>query len=293
MKKLQKITVPLFLFLVSVSSMALGQKKLKVFISVDMEGISGVVDWTDTRGSDGDYQYFRKVMTKETNAAIEGALEAGATEVIVRDSHGSARNILPEELNPEAKLLRGWVGGPLGMMDGIDETFDAVIFIGYHAKPGTPNAVLEHTVSSTDITDVKINGISCPESGCNGMTAGYFKVPVVFLSGDQAACDQVKAILGNIETLAVKKGIGAAALNLHPEKSRELIKEGVKKALGRLGDFKPFELTGPYKIEVTYKNEEKAYKAALWPGATRTGDWTATYTSNQFLDIMKFLELNY
>ncbi|MEE9371286.1 MAG: M55 family metallopeptidase, partial [Sedimentisphaerales bacterium] len=91
----------------------------------------------------------------------------------------------------------------------------------------------------------------------------------------------------------VKKGIGAAALNLHPEKSRELIKEGVKKALGRLSDFKPFELTGPYKIEVTYKNEEKVYKAALWPGATRTGDWTATYTSNQFLDIMKFLELNY
>ena len=266
---------------------------MKVFISVDIEGISGVVDRTDTRGSDGDYQYFRKVMTKETNAAIEGALEAGATEVIVRDSHGSARNILPEELNPEAKLLRGWVGGPLGMMDGIDESFDAVIFIGYHAKPGTPNAVLEHTVSFDNITDVKINGISCPESGCNGMTAGYFKVPVVFLSGDQAACDQVKAIFGNIETVPVKKGIGAAALNLHPEKSRELIKEGVKKALARLSDFKPFELTGPYKIEVTYKNEEKVYKAALWPGATRTGDWTATYTSNQFLDIMKFFRLNY
>ncbi len=272
--------------------MALGQKNLKVFISVDMEGISGVVDWTDVSGSDGDYQYFRKVMTKETNAAIEGALEAGATEVIVRDSHSNARNILPEELNPEAKLLRGWVGGPLGMMDGIDETFDAVIFIGYHAKAGTPNAVLEHTMSSKNITDITINGISCPESGCNGMIAGYFKVPVVFLSGDQAACDQVKAIFGNIETVPVKKGIGAAALNLHPKKSRELIKKGVKKALGRLSDFKPFELTGPYKIEVTYKNEEKVYKAALWPGATRTGDWTATYTSNQFLDIIKFLGSN-
>ena len=244
MKKLQKFIVPL-LFLVSVSSLVLAKDKLKVFISVDMEGISGVIDRTDVRPGDGDYQYFRMVMTKETNAAIEGALQAGATEVIVRDSHATARNILPEELHTEAKLLRGWIGGPLGMMDGIDETFDAVIFIGYHAKAGTADAVLDHTMSSASITDVNINGISCPELGYNGMIAGHFKVPVVFLSGDRSACDQAKDILGNIETVSVKKGIGAAALNLHPEKSRELIKEGVKKALGRLSDFKPFELTGP------------------------------------------------
>lgn len=292
MKKSQKFTV-LLLLLVSVSSSALAEEKLKVFISVDMEGISGVIDRTDVRAGDGDYQYFRMVMTKETNAAIEGALQAGATEIIVRDSHGSARNILPEELHPEAKLLRSWVGGPLGMMDGIDETFDAVIFIGYHAKAGTPNAVLAHTMSSANITDVNINGISCPELGYNAMIAGYFKVPVVFLSGDRAACEQAKTVLGNIGTVSVKEGMGAAALNLHPEKSRKLITDGVKKAIGRLGDFKPFEIAAPYKIEVTYKNEETAHNAALWPGAERTGEWTAAYTSDQFLDIMKFFRLSY
>ncbi len=278
-----------------ITTTTLGQKaagKFKVFISVDMEGISGVVDWSDVGGTEGDYQYFRKIMTKEVNAAVEGALDAGATEILIRDSHNTARNILIDELNPEATLLRGWVGGPLVMMDGIDETFDAVIFIGYHAKAGTPDAVLKHTMQK-NIMDVKINGMSQPESGINGIIAGYYNVPVVFVSGDKAICDYVKSSLGTVETVAVKEGMGAAALCIHPRKARMLIKEGVKKALTNFNNYSPYKIKSPYTIEIIYKDEEKAYKAALWPNAKRTGDWTVTFTSSELLNIFTFLRLNW
>jgi len=279
-----------FLLMILTVSTAFGQKDLKVFISVDMEGITGVVHWDETGGSSGTYQYFRRVMTKETNAAIEGALEAGATEIIVRDSHGSARNILIEELHPEAKLIREWSGGYMSMMKGIDETFDAVIFIGYHAKAGTPNGILKHTISGT-IMDVKLNGISVPEAGMNAAMAAHFDVPCVFISGDDVVCNQVKELLGDIETVAVKKGMGTAALNLHPQKARELIKEGVKKALGRLNDFKPWKLKAPYTIDLVFKDEKIVHRASLCPGAERTGDWSVSFKSDQFLDIIKFFAL--
>ncbi|RKY86870.1 hypothetical protein DRQ09_05455 [candidate division KSB1 bacterium] len=283
----------LLFFIISFTYGQESSKGLKVFISVDMEGITGVVNWAETGGNTSDYQYFRRVMTKETNAAIEGALEAGATEIIVRDSHGSARNILIEELNPAAKLLRDWSGGYMSMMEGIDETFDAVIFVGYHAKAGTPNAVLEHTMTGS-IMDVKINGISVPEAGINAAIAGYFNVPVVFISGDKAVCEQAKSLFGDIETVAVKKGLGSnAALNLPPEKTRKLIKKGVKRALERLKDFKPWKLKSPYTIEVTFKKENMAYRASLYPGAKRTGDWSVAFTSYQFLDIIKFFALTH
>jgi len=265
-------------------------ENLRVFISVDMEGITGVVHWEECNRTGKDYDYFRRVMTKETNAAVEGALEAGATEILVRDSHGSARNILIEELHPESKLLRDWSGAYLSMMEGIDETFDAVIFIGYHAKAGTPDGTLKHTMSGT-ITDVKLNGISVPEAGINAAIAGYFNVPVVFLAGDNVVCNQVKELFGDIETVAVKKGIGIANLNLHPTKARALIKEGVKKALGRLGDFKPWKLKSPYTMDLVLKDERIVHRAALCPGAKRTGEWSVSFKSNEFLDTMKFFAL--
>lgn len=127
------------------------QEKLKVFISVDMEGITDVINREETGSSGSDYQYYRTLMTKEANAAVEGALEAGAAEIIVRDSHGSARNLIPEKLDPDARLLRNWAGSPFGMMEGVDKTFDAVIFVGYHAKAGTKNATLDHTMSSVSL----------------------------------------------------------------------------------------------------------------------------------------------
>lgn len=265
------------------------QKGLKVFISADMEGIGGVIHWDDVSRQGKDYALFRRLMTQETNAAIEGALEAGATEILVRDSHGSARNILPDVLGPEAVLLRDWSGGPLSMMEGIDETFDAVVFIGYHARAGTPNAVLKHTMTGT-IYDVVLNGKKMPEAGINGAIAGYFGVPVVFIAGDLAVCKQAKELFGDIETAAVKEGIGKAAKMLHPLKAQELIKKKTTLALKRLKDFKPFRLKPPFKMEVTFKDEERAENASWIPGAKRTGNTSVSFTSNDFMEVLKFFK---
>ncbi len=224
-------------------------------------------------------------MTAEANAAIEGALAAGATEVVVRDSHGSARNILPNDLNRNAKLLRNWSGGPKSMMEGIDASYDAVIFIGYHAKAGTVDALLEHTMSGR-ITDVSINGVSLPEAGMNALMAGVHDVPVVFAAGDEALCKQVKTLFGNVETVAVKEGIGGAALNLHPEVSQEKIRAGVEKALRNSSSYKPYKMTPPYTLVLKLKDEEATYIAALYPGVERTGDWELTYTSDDIMDVM-------
>jgi D-amino peptidase len=258
---------------------------LKVFISVDMEGITGVVNWEDVSRDGKDYGLFRRIMTVETNAAIEGALAAGATEITVRDSHGSARNILPDLLNPAARLIRDWSGGPKGMMEGIDESYDAVIFIGYHAKAGTPDAMLEHT-SSGSVTDFSINGVSLPEAGYNALIAGSYGVPVVFAAGDRALCDQVATFLTDVETVAVKEGIGAAANSLHPERAHELIRAGVSRALRNLDRFEPFTMERPYTLVLKLKNEEQVYNGSHFPGAERTGDWELTFRSDDILDIM-------
>lgn len=279
MKRIIGLFMVSFLFAASVFGQ---QSKLKVFISVDMEGITGVVNSRqDASRSGKDYDYFRMVMTKEANAAIEGALAAGATDILVRDSHGSALNLLPEELNRNARLLRDWSGGPKGMMDGIDETFDAVIFVGYHAKAGTPDALMEHTMNG-NVIDVSVNGISMPEAGINALIAGHYDVPVVFASGDKALVEQARELLGDIETVAVKEAIGNAGLNLHPQTARERIHAGVVRALSNLDKYRPYILKPPYTLNLKLKEEKEIY-----PGAKKTGEGEFTFTSSDLMEIIK------
>jgi len=276
------------MLLMVMATLAFGQggKGLKVFISVDMEGITGVVHWEEVSRTGKDYDYFRRIMTKETNAAIEGAKKAGAKDILVRDSHGSARNILPDLLHEDAKLLRDWSGGHLSMMEGIDETFDAVIFIGYHARAGTPNAMLEHTMSG-NVTNISVNGVSLPEAGINALIAGHYDIPVVFVAGDQAICEQVREMFGEVETVAVKKGLGNAALNLHPEKAREKITEGVEKALINLRKYTPYKLKSPYTMVLKLKDEPTVQRKSFYPGAKRTGDWELTFKHNDIMEVIK------
>lgn len=282
-----KTIIQVLVLALALTGTARGQSDggLKVFISVDMEGVTGVVNADDARRTGKDYDYFRQTMTREANAAIEGALAAGATEIIVRDSHGSALNLLPEMLHRSAKLIRDWSDGPMSMMEGIDASYDAAIYVGYHAKAGTPNGVLDHT-SSGDVTDISVNGISMPETGYNALMAGYYDVPVVFVAGDKAVCDQARALLGTVETVAVKEGIGAAAINLHPEVAREQIRAGVEKALRNLDDYQPYKLRAPYTMVLTLKTEQSVYDGALYPGAKRTGDWELTYVAQDVLELM-------
>jgi len=284
MVKLQPTFLWLILLLAGTAS-AQSRDSLKVFISVDMEGVTGVVNVDDASRGGKDYDYFRQTMTREANAAIEGALAAGATDIVVRDSHGSALNLLPEMLNRNSRLLRDWSEGPMVMMEGIDASYDAAVFVGYHARAGTPDGVLDHT-SSGNVTDVSVNGISMPETGYNALMAGHYGVPVVFVAGDQAVVDQATELLGNIETVAVKEGIGAAALNLHPEVAREKIRAGVERALRNLDDYEPYRLNAPYTLVLTLKTEQNIYRGSLYPGAERTGDWEITYVGDDVLDIM-------
>src|SRR5215831_12033818 len=218
--------------------------RLKVFISADMEGIGGVSTWTVQAGSKGrEYEKFRELMTKEVNAAVEGAFAAGASEVLVADSHGDAQNIDVEVLDPRVRLIRAWPRA-LGMMQGIDASFGAVVFVGYHAAEGRPNAILSHSFSGT--IEVALDGVTVPEAGFNAAIAGDFGVPVVFLSGDQTICEDARKLLGPIETAVVKEATGFySATMLPPEEVRKRIRDGVRKGVERRREIPPYRVARP------------------------------------------------
>jgi D-amino peptidase len=266
--------------ILSASAAAQETRGFKVFISVDMEGLAGVVTGSDVNPTGPDYAHFRAIMAAETNAAIEGAFRAGATDVLVRDSHGSKQNLLPADVDPRARLLRGASTGPRNMMEGIDSTFGAVVFIGYHAKAGTPNAILEHT-STGNVVDFSINGVSLPEGGYNALVAGLSGVPVVFVAGDRAVVDQLRGLLGPIEGVAVKREINDASLGLSPKQAQDAIRTGVEQALRNRARAKPYRMAGPYSMVLKVKQERP-----LYPGAQRTREGEFTFASNDLLAVL-------
>ena len=255
-------------------------RPLKVFISVDMEGLAGVVAASDVSPTGPDYAHFRTIMAGEANAAVDGAFRAGATDVVVRDSHGAKQNLLPGDVDPRARLLRGQSVGPKNMMEGIDKTFDAVVFIGYHAKAGTPNAILEHT-STGNVIDFSINGVSLPEGGYNAITAGLAGVPVVFAAGDRALVDQLRALLGPIDGVAVKEEIGDAVISFSPKQAQDEIRRGVEQAVRNRARFKPYVMNGPYTMTLRVKSERPLYK-----GAERVGPGEFRFSSPDLYEIL-------
>lgn len=264
---------------------------IKVFISVDMEGISGIVHSDQTTPGTPEYASGQKWMAQDVNAAVEGALEAGATEVVVNDSHGSMRNINPDDLDPRAILISG-SPKPLSMMQGIDASFTACLFIGYHAKAGTENAILDHTISGSVVRAVRVNGLELPELGLNAAIAGYDDVPVVFISGDTAVCRQAEEILGKeVVTIAVKEAYGRLAAKLVPmAEARRRIKAGVKDALGKVEGIKPFKLTAPYNFELAYHVSAQADMGAmLLPQVKRPDARTLAFTANDYLEGFRML----
>jgi D-amino peptidase len=254
---------------------------LKIFISVDMEGLAGVVGGGEVGSNHPDYGHFRTIMAGETNAAIEGALAAGAAEILVRDSHGAKQNLLPGDVHARARLLRGQSTGPKNMMEGIDKSFDAVVFIGYHAKAGTPNAILEHT-SNGNVIDFSVNGVSLPEGGYNAVVAGLSGVPVVFASGDKALVDQLRGLLGPIEAVAVKEEINDAVISMSPADARGRIRSGVEAALRNRAKFKPFTMPGPYTMVLKVRVD----KRPLYKGVERVSPGELRFSSPDFLEIL-------
>lgn len=240
---------------------------MNILISADMEGISGVVSNSHTRADHKEFERFRVLMTDDVNAAVDGALAAGAARIVVNDSHSTMTNILIEKLHSTAELISGSPKS-FSMMEGITADVDAVFFIGYHASAGTQHAVLAHTWSGA-VLEVRLNDISVGEIGLNAALAGAFDVPVVLVTGDEAATAEARALLGSVETVAVKKAVGeVAAQCLHPETVHERIRAAAARALASPGT-PPFALEPPIVLRVTFQRPLFADRAQLIPGCSR------------------------
>ncbi len=263
---------------------------LKVFISVDMEGIWGVVHGDQTSSESPEYGPARRWMTEDVNAVVAGLFEAGATEVVVNDSHGSMRNIIPDEIDPRASLISG-SPKPLSMMQGIGESFQACLFIGYHGKAGTEASVLDHTISGSVVYAIRINDVEMPELGMNAAIAGYFGVPVIMVSGDTAFCAQAKAMLGpGTAAVPVKEGFGRYAARLFPrEAARKALRDGAREALLRRAEAKVFRIEPPCRFEVAFHTSGQAEMSMLLPGIARRDSRTAVFSTNDYLEGFKLM----
>ena len=263
---------------------------MKVFISVDIEGITGVTSWSETEIENQEHKQCAEQMTRETIAACEGAIAMGAKEILIKDAHDSARNINSAQIPKCAKISRGWTNTPDSMVAGLDETFDAAVFIGYHSGSGYDGNPLSHTMSLNN-NYIKINGEIGSEFIINSYLAANYGVPVVFLSGDKMLCETAKKFNKGIETVAVKEGIGGASISINPELSCELIKEGVKNALKHTSACK-IDVPEKFEVEISYKEHTRAKRASYFPGVTQTGPYTVKYTANninEFSATMMFI----
>lgn len=272
---------------------------MKILIAADMEGISGVVHWDQVDPKHPEYHRFRKLMTADVNAAIRGASAAGADEIIVSDGHSWGRNILIEELDPRATLNSG-TPSPLSMVQGVDQGVDGVMFVGYHAKIGTPNAILEHTWSDERVANLWLKAAdqaeyqTFGEIGLNAAVCGQFNVPVLMISGDQAACAEASNLLGNVETAVVKWASSRMAAEcLHPEEAQQKIQQAAYQAISHLVNgpenghsFKPLVLQAPIRMAIDFVQSEMADKAAILPGAERSGR-RVEYAASDMVTIYK------
>ena len=269
---------------------AAAQAKKKVYISADMEGVVGTVTGDQLGPTGFEYERFRGFMTNEVLAAIEGARAAGATEFLVSDSHGNGENLLIERFPKDVQIVRSWPR-PLAMMEGIDASFDAVVFIGYHASTTNPAGVRAHTMSSANFADVRINGVSMPEAGLNAAVAGHFNVPVVMISGDDVIVKEAQALLGPIDGAVVKWALGFhAARTMTPEAGCDLIRETAKKAIGRIRELKPYKVQAPVTVDLRFKNYRPSEVLALLPIVERTDAHSVRYRGKDMLEVTRFLE---
>ncbi len=261
---------------------------MKVYISADIEGITGTTHWDETEKKHTDYQDFREQMTAEVNAACLGALSAGASEIWVQDAHDSARNLIAARLPREVKLLRGWSGHPYLMVSGLDASFDALLMVGYHARAGSNRNPLAHTMTGS-LSYIKLNEQYASEFMINSYTAALENVPVVFVSGDAGLCAEAKALVPGLTSVAVKEGSGGATLNLHPEEAVEQIRSGALQALR--GDRAACRVTLPahFEVEMGFKQHEKAYGASFYPGASQKDAHTVRFAADQYFEVLRMI----
>ena len=257
---------------------------LKVYISVDMEGIAGVVTADQLLPQGFEYERARHFMTNETLAAVRAAKAAGATDILVADSHGNGESLLIDEFPRDVRIIRSWPRHG-GMMAGLDSSFNAAIMIGYHASASSGAGVRAHTISSATFTRIAINGQDVSEGALGAAQAGAFGVPVIFMSGDNVATAELRDRIGDIVTVETKKALSFhSADTLTPAESAARIEAGVRSALSRLHEFKPYVVTAPVTLEMSYKNYAAAEIFSYLPGMQRVGSRTVRYVAKSIAE---------
>ena len=262
---------------------------MKVYVSADIEGICGIAHWDEARAERPEYQEHRERMTDHVAAACEGALSGGATDVLVKDAHASGRNLLFDRLPREVRLVRGWSMHPMMMVQELDESFDALLMVGYHAGAGSSGNPLAHTLSSSKITWVRLGGREVSEFHLYGYAAASLGVPVAMVSGDEALCTTVRNENEHIVTVPVLQGIGASTVSIHPSEARARIRQGAKKALS--GELASRLLVVPTRLDcqVRFREASLAYRMSYYPGARGLDAHTVGFATDRYFEVLRFL----
>lgn len=261
---------------------------MKIYISVDMEGITGVAARNQVDAAHPEYARFRRLMTEDVNSAIEGAIEAGAKEFVVNDSHGTMYNVLIEDLHPKARLISGSNKG-MGQMEGIDESFDGVFFVGYHAREGAQSAVINHTLMGAIVTEIRCNGREVGEAAINAGIAGHYGVPVALVTGDDhVAAEVADTINSSVHAAVIKRGIDRwTAEALPPAKSHEIIRNTAKAAVEGLDALRPHKVENPVRFEVTFKTTAEAAVCTLFPTVELVDSKTVAVVGKDYVEAFR------
>ncbi len=260
----------------------------KLFISADIEGTCGIAHWDETEGGKRDYDYFRTQMSKEAAAACEGALAAGFEDILIKDAHDTGRNIIPSMLPEQARILRGWARHLYVMMAGLDETYDGVVFTGYHAAAEMPTNPLSHTMNGRN-NHVKINGVLASELMINCLTASMLGIPVYCVTGDKGLCDWVQSVNPNIRTVPVSEGRGGASISIHPNVAVRRIKDTVQEAVQQPKADCMYPMPEHFVVEINYKQHFDALGASWYPGVVQQDARTVRFEADNYVDVLKCL----
>ena len=258
----------------------------RIFLSADIEGTCGIAHWDETELNKPDYEPFRRQMTREVAAACEGALAAGSEDILIKDAHDSARNLLPGELPLGVQIFRGWGSDIHSMVSGLDASFAGAIFTGYHAWASCPGNPLSHTMNLRN-EHVLLNGVRASEFLINAYTAGYYGVPAGFLSGDEELCAFAREFIPEIVTVPVNRGVGGGVISIHPDVAVERIRAGAKEAVHRAAKCK-VPMPERFDSEIRFREHRTAYSKSFYPGARLEDGKSVCFSTDDWYEMLRF-----
>lgn len=262
----------------------------RIFLSADIEGTCGIAHWDETELGKPDYEPFRRQMTREVSAACEGAFAAGCEDLLIKDAHDSARNLIPAELPERVSIFRGWGSDIHSMMSGIDASFAGAIFTGYHSSSNTDASPLCHTMNLDNVS-IRINGIQASELVINTFAAALYDVPVLLVTGDLGVCEQAKRLCPAIYTVPVSRGCGNGSISIHPAEAVKRIREKAEMAVADgIAHPEKFAVALPnnFDVEVEFVKHNRARRASFYPGVKQIGPRTVRFSSDAYYDVLRF-----